>query len=531
MVRFAVTRGSFFMEEKAQNTRPTRSDEEGRRRIGDRAYRLMEMMPGSLVWLTLGGALLLSFFAPIAAIYFIILFDLFWLFRVCYFVVFLVASWRRYRNDVAVDWSAKASALPRYGELYHLIFLPTYKEDIDIIRTTFRSLVAAAYPGKKDRFIIVHAGEEGDKDRFLANAATLEREFGGEFFRFMTTVHPKGLPGEMPGKGSNIAYAGVQAKALIDELGIPYENVVVSSFDIDTCVHPQYFACLAYKYLTHPNPTRTSFQPIALYNNNMWDAPALVRVAAFGTTFWLMTELTRPERLFTFSSHSMSFRALVDVGFWQKDIVTEDSRIFLQCLLRYDGKYDVTPMYVPVSMDTVMADTWGRSLKNLYLQQRRWAWGVEHFPYLVSRFWKNPKFPLHKKIFHIWTLSEGMYTWATAPLMIFILGYLPFWVAPDRLRSAVLFQNTPHTLETLMRLALIGVFVSAVLSFTLLPPAPHGHRHGKAIMLLQWVLVPITFIAFGSVPAIDAQTRLMLGRYLGFNVTEKKRKDAVTTAA
>jgi cellulose synthase/poly-beta-1,6-N-acetylglucosamine synthase-like glycosyltransferase len=239
-----------------------------------------------------------------------------------------------------------------------------------------------------------------------------------------------------------------------------------------------------------------------------------------------MTELTRPERLFTFSSHSMSFRALVDVGFWQKDIVTEDSRIFLQCLLHYKGDYAVTPMYVPVSMDTVMAETWTRSLKNLYLQQRRWAWGAEHFPYLMSRFWHDKTFPLGKKIHHVWTLAEGMYTWATAPIIIFILGYLPFWVAPEALRSSVLFQNTPHTLEMLMRLSMLGMLVSAAISFTLLPHRPAGkHRHRTVFMALQWLLTPITFIGFGSFPAIDAQTRLMFGKYLGFNVTEKKRKN------
>ncbi len=502
------------------------SDVEGRARLGARRYRMVEMIPGGLVWTTLTLAVILSLFAPLVAIYYIILYDLFWLYRVCYFVFFLLLSWLRYRRDSGADWEAQLAALPRAAEMTHLIFLPTYKEDIAIIRQTMRSLVAAKYPYKKERFIVVLAGEEGDKEQFLLNATIMEKEFGDAFSRFVVTVHPKGLPDELPGKGSNINWAGHRAQELIDTLGVSYENVIVSAFDIDTCVHPQYFACLTVKYLTHPNPTRSSFQPIALYDNNMWDAPALVRVAAFGTTFWLMTELTRPERLFTFSSHSMSFRALVDVGFWQKDIVTEDSRIFLQCLVHYNGDYSVTPMYVPVSMDTVMAETWRKSLVNLYKQQRRWAWGVEHLPYLVSRFTKNTTFPLRKKIFYIWTLSEGMYTWATAPLMIFILGYLPFWFAPETLRTAVLFQNTPHTLQRLMQLSMIGVFVSATVSFTILPRRPDHHsRRSHLVMLLQWVLVPVTFIAFGSIPAIDAQTRLMLGKYLGFNVTEKKRKN------
>lgn len=487
-----------------------------------RFYRFLEMVPGGLVWLTLILAVLLSFVWPLGVIYFIIVFDTFWLFRVTYFIFYLIVSWRRYRRDIRTDWFARVQAQPGFDGIYHVIFLPTYKEEAKIIRSTLRSLVASAYP--KNRMIVVLAGEARVKDQFLAVADELQREFGGIFCRFLVTVHPSDLPDEIPGKGANINWAGRRAQELIDELGLPYEKVIASSFDCDTCVHPQYFACLTYKFLTHPRPMRASYQPVALYNNNMWDAPSIVRIAAFGTTFWLLAELARPERLFTFASHSMPFRMLVDVGFWQKDIVTEDSRIFLQGLLRYDGDYEVVPIYVPVSMDTVMAGSYWQSLIALYKQQRRWAWGVEHFPFLVTSLRERPNFPWRKKWYFVWTQLEGMYSWATAPLLIFILGYLPLWVAPGTLRASALYQNTPHTLSALMTLSMAGVFISALLSFGLLPPRPaHKRPYAFVVMILQWVLVPLTFTLFGAVPAIDAQTRLMFGKYLGFNVTEKKR--------
>ena len=489
--------------------------------------RFYEILPGALVWATLIGAVLFSYLYPLAVICFIIVFDIYWMLRIAYYLPFLLSSWYRYRRALGRDWHAAAQAMPGYGEITHLVMLPTWKESVDVIRGTMENMLACATSA--DRIIVCLGGEERDEKHFWENADIIRREYNGRFKHLFITMHPdpRKREGEIQGKGSNLHWMAEQIKPVIEQMGIAPEKLIVHSFDVDTVAHPQYFEAVTYAYLSEKDPTKCSYQPVALYNNNLWDATAPVRVAMFGTTFWLMTELARPEHMMTFSSHSMSWRMLLDVGFWQKDIVSEDSRIFLQGLVRYHGQYHVVPIYLPVSMDSI-ADSYIGSIKQLYLQMRRWAWGVENYPYMANAFRVDRQMPLGVKWIYTFKQLEGMYTWATAPLLITILGKLPFWLAPEAYRSFALFQNTPFTLERLMQYSLVGAFVSAGLALTLLPPRPAHvpRRNAIAVWLLQWLLLPVTFIVFGSIPAIDAQTRQMLGgRFrLGFNVTAKKRK-------
>ena len=195
-----------------------------------------------------------------------------------------------------------------------------YNESLEVVKDAFDSLTKCNYP--KDKMIVVLAIEEraGEKARKVAEA--IQKDYGDKFFRFLVTVHPKNLPGEIPAKSSNESWASKKAKLLIDELKIPYEKVIYSSFDIDTVVYPEYFACLTYRYLTTEKPLRTSFQPIPLFLNNIWQVPSISRVFALSTSFWHIINQEREEKLVTFSSHSMPFKALVDVGFKMPNVVS-----------------------------------------------------------------------------------------------------------------------------------------------------------------------------------------------------------------
>ncbi len=225
----------------------------------------------------------------------------------------------------------------------------------------------------------------------------------------------------------------------------------------------------------------------------------------------------------------MSWQALVDIGFWQNNIVTEDSRIFLQCFIRYDGDYQTLPMHIPVSMNTVYMGNFWRSMVNQYKQMRRWAWGVEHFPYMIWQFRKNKKIPRNKRIKYIWNQTEGVYSWATSPLVILIMGRLPLFVAEQKNMTSALTQYAPLVLQWIMGFGMIGLLAIALMSVIILPPLPRKNKNKffdlprYGLMFLQWIVFPITMIIFGALPAIDAQTHLMFARYLGFWVTEKHK--------
>jgi len=494
--------------------------------------KILEILPGALTWFTLGLLIFLSYKQPIWVAIFIILFDCYWLFKTAFLYFHLQASFRQMRANKKINWLQKLGEQPsvssKWQEIYHLIILPMYKEPHEVVRDSFLGLKNANYP--KEKLIVVLATEERAGEAAQIAAQKIKGEFENEFFRFLISCHPAGLPGEISGKGANETWAIKEAKRIIvDPLKIPYENILVSAFDVDTQAGPEYFGILTYKFLTAEKPQNSSYQPIPLFTNNIYQAPALARIIAFSTTFWMMMHQSWPERLTTFSSHSMPFKALVEIGFWQTNIVSEDSRIFWQFFLHYKGDWRAVPLFYPVYMDANVAPTFWRTIRNLYRQQRRWAWGVENAPYVLSGF-SSKKISWEKKIYRGFHLLEDFHSWATNALIIFIFGWLPVAIGGESFNVSLLSYNLPRITSFIMTLASIGIVTSAVLTLSLLPPKPKKFkiRH-YFFYLAQWILMPITLIVMGSLPALEAQTRLMLGKkyHLDFWVTPKIRSKIV----
>jgi cellulose synthase/poly-beta-1,6-N-acetylglucosamine synthase-like glycosyltransferase len=487
-------------------------------------YRFLETVPGLLAWATIMAAFLLSWLAPLAAAVFIIAFDFLWFLRVSYLSFHQLSGHKKMQDNINANWMEKLETLSAiekkdWKKIYHLIILPLYKEGTDIVGPTIQSLIDSDYP--KEKMIVVLTVEERAGEKAGKLAQEMEQKFRDKFFKFLVTTHPQDLLGELKGKGSNIAWAAKRSQELMDSLSIPYENVIFSDFDIDTRPYPQYFACLTWNYLKAENPLRSSFQPIPVYNNNIWLAPAFSRVIATSGTFWQMMQQERQEQLVTYSSHAMSFKALVEVGY-PFNVVSDDSRIFWKAFLYYNGDYKTVPLYYPVSMDAVLSKDFWRTALNQYKQQRRWAGGSENIPYIIFNFSKNKNISLKEKIYHSFVMIEGFWSWAASALLIFLLGWLPMLVGGSKFQTTMMSYNLPKTTSIIMTIAMVGMILSAITSFSFLPPRPKSMSKRKVLyMVFQWFLLPITLILFGSFPALDAQTRLLLSKKLGFWVTEK----------
>ncbi|MDP8261382.1 MAG: glycosyltransferase family 2 protein [Candidatus Kappaea frigidicola] len=530
-----------------------------------RLQRFLEILPGALSWLIIIGIICLSIWQPIITALFMIAFLLYWLLRLIYMNIFLVLSYMRLSIEKNVDWMKRIEAidnlkskkpvlsnlnklkglknrisqrihydelinlkksnnLPVYSkDLYHLVIIPVIRETYDVVAPGLKAIRDGYYPS--NRFLVIIALEEAAGNDVKKDIARIEKEYKNDFLDLLVTTHPTGVPGEARVKGANTTFAARHAAEYFNKKNIPFENVLVSCFDADTIANPHYFSCLTYSFMLNPQRLRSSYQPVPVYHNNIWDAPAFGRIIDIGTSFFQLIEATNPSKLVTFSSHSMSFKALVDVGFWPVEIISDDSAIFWKAFIHYDGHYGAVPIYTTVSMDIATGPSVGKTFTNIYKQKRRWAWGVENFPIVIRAFLKSKKISFYKKASYSYKLLDSFISWSTWSFLLLIGSNLPALFASKRFEASTVYYITPRVTGIIYSLASIGIIICMIISLLLLPKKKSKFSiFAKIQHIFEWLLIPVIIIFLSALPALDAQTRLMFGNYMEFWVAEKFRK-------
>ncbi len=508
-------------------------------------YRLFEILPGAISWTVLILPFVLSVISPFLTVFFILGYLLLWLTKSVGLDIRAVQGFKTIKLQKKLPWldmlddvetgtlntlgmpKWHANNLKRIAEtpvpikpknVIQALVLATYNESRAVVEPTIKTILDSKYDMKRVILVIAYEERGGpDKEQQVKD---LIKQYGNNFMYAVGVKHPKDIPGEIIGKGGNITFAGRVLAKYIQDKKIDPLNVLVTTLDADNRPHKNYLAGLNYVYSVCHDPVNTSFQPVPMFTNNIWDAPAPMRVIATGNSFWMVVSSMRPHALRNFSAHAQSLQTLIDTDFWSVRSIVEDGHQFWRTYFRYEGNHQVFPIYLPIYQDAVLANGYRRTLKAQFIQLRRWAWGASDVAYVAEMgFFRKNNVKKSSLIFKFLQLLEGHISWATAPLLLAFSAFIPAFFNPQNYSANLL----PIIVSRVQTIALAGIFVTLFFSLSTLPPRPqHYKRRRTFLMVIQWVYLPITTILYNALAGLYSQTRLMLGKYIdNFDVTEK----------
>ena len=489
--------------------------------------RLLEVFPGFIAWAAILFPLWGAFLIPQVVVYFTIGFLVFWFYRSLQTAILSIRGYFKIRQSEETNWyhkyqQNKNQAALKWEEIKHLVIIPNYKERLEKLSTTL-SYLANQKDINKDQLIVVLAMEEREAEA-QQKATILVEKFKDKFGKLITTFHPDGIPGEVRGKASNEAWAAKKAKAiLVDQEGYDINKLIVTTSDADACFHPQYFSALTYEFATHPKRYLRFWQSPVCWYNNFWRVPAPIRIIGTLSSTGYLANIQEPDGLFfNYSAYSLSLKMLDEVGYWHTDIIPEDWHIFLQCFFHQKGKVEVEPIFLPTSIDAPEGKTYWQALKNRYQQCKRHAWGASDIPYAIKEAIKHSEIPFLTRFFRVFRVIESHFIWSTNWFILTLGAWLPALVNPV-FKQTTLGYNLPKIARLILSVCLVFLIIMIVIDRALRPKIPKEaiSRWYNFRENIQWFLMPIATFFMNILPGLDSQTRLMLGKRIEYQVTEK----------
>jgi len=481
-------------------------------------HRLLELLTGATTWALITAPVWGAVFSPAKWAWFATAFSLYWLYKSMSVAIAATLAYRRLRSEQQRDWLAAVRGRAGWRGIHHLIVFPCYNEPVAVLIESLNHLVEQDYP--HDRISVLLAFEEREATA-PAKARELEAAFAGRFAHLWTTFHPD-RSGEVWGKSSNLAHAVRWARrALVADSTINLERVVVTICDADARLDARYLSALTYRYLTEADPQYTFYQPVVLFHANIRRLPLPLRVLNSMYSVMQLSRMLVGFRLITQSNYSLALEFCHRVGYWDVDVIPEDSHMFFKALFHEGSRVKVVPLFLPVWSDAAEGPSWWRTVLSHYRQARRWAWGISDVPYLFWQVVARGRPSLVPRYVHAAHYTHEHFLW---PSHWFLLAgsfnLLPF-LAPAFATSEIGRELT-QLASAAYTVCLPSLLVLIWLNWKLRPPGG-SHSLGEVVAFLaSWAWLPLVGFVLVALPAVDAHTRLLFGRYLQYQVTEKQ---------
>jgi cellulose synthase/poly-beta-1,6-N-acetylglucosamine synthase-like glycosyltransferase len=479
--------------------------------------RALEIMPGFVSWTLILFPVWGSFFLPTILAYFILFFDVYWFYKSFSLAITAFIASQKIKKAEKENWLKQASRLPNFKKVTHVVIIPNYKESIEKLRETIKSLGNQTFPTKRIYVVLaMEKREENAKEK----ADILIKEFQYKFGDVFASFHPD-LPGEVKGKSSNEAFAGQEAyKKLVGKKIIDLNFATISSVDADSIFDKQYYSYLAHSFIKDDKRYNKFWQSANVNYNNFWSVPAPVRIIAFFGSLWRTGLLIQGDRLISNSTYSLSFKLLNEIGYWDTDVIPEDYRIFFKAFYKKSGNMWMEPIFLKTSMDAPLSSGYVNSLRNKYHQERRWSWGVSDDGLFIKWWLTVPNVPFFRKTMLILNVLIDHFMWPVNWFIITIAANVMPFVNPVFSRTT-LGYNLPKLAGLILTLCLFATLAMIIIDFRNRPKGTGPSKRKQLLFPLEFLLLPVVGFFLGALPALISHTQLMFGKRLEYKVTEK----------
>ncbi len=481
--------------------------------------RFAEIAVTGTTWVIVTLPLWLSPFHPAVVAYGIIAFDLYFLYQAGKNSLRTIIAFVKIHQAQSISFVTLVQKAKPAAAIQHFIVIPCYRESVQKISETIECILANDYPWQQNLHVVL--GFEKRETEAPNKERVLRELFEGRIALFAS--YHELSENEIPGKASNQTWAVKDVfQSVIEPQDFAPAETLITICDADSKLPKNYFSYLTYTFLTDIDRMfHFYWAPVLLYNN-FWKLPFFVRMQASLSSVQRLANLEDKENLIQISTYSTSLKLIQDVGYWDVDIIPEDWHIHLQAYFLYGAKVKTIPMYTMINGDAVHAGSMARTFLSRYEQEKRWAWGVSDIAYAWSKLWTTPHIPFIPKIRKILYLTINHLLWPTSFFILTVFATVTPIINPIFKRTVMGFilpqiSGIILTLGSSMLIiyTAIDILVRNKLDIKTKP-------YNVILLVLQWYILPIVSFLLSSVPALDAHTRLLLGKKIVYKVTEKK---------
>jgi hypothetical protein len=297
--------------------------------------------------------------------------------HVVLFLFQVLSAWGQFCAWRGVETTCSTKVYQSH-DVDHIIIVPTYKEDIELLRETLD--VLASHLQTRDRYRICLAMESREVGS-EKKAVQLVMEYMEVFQSIEYSMHPV-ISGEAPGKSSNVNWAARHMAAKFD--ASEHARQVITVIDSDTCLAQSYFQLVAERFTSASPAIRSKMMfcvPI-VFDRNAHMVPIFVRITdilwcqAGLSTLYPSSGIKIPT-----STYAVSMQLACNVGFWDTgpDAIGEDMHMFTKCFLSTGGSLHVETIYSPASQLNVVGSRHGEGLTGwISDMSARYSQGMRH---------------------------------------------------------------------------------------------------------------------------------------------------------